>query len=301
MAKLVPILRRVRPWFVLTYYYPALLPLLYLLGRVLNYYVVVKMDWDGNLTGNFLKVLFRKLMLIALSRFADAVIIESYDAMRKAIEAIPALRGKLRVVYNGWCDELLREFNLGNRERIVLTVARVVRVKGIHDLIRAFAMVANKHKDWVLRIVGPIVDANYYRELMTLVRQHNLEGRVYFLGAISDKELIREYSKASIFVLPSYAESFGIARLEALAHGLPVITTDTGGSEVVMGVGVIIEPGDVASLAYWLDRLMGDDALRYNMGMRARMKAAALTWRFVSTRIISIVNELESLRLKNKI
>ncbi|AFK50608.1 glycosyl transferase group 1 [Thermogladius calderae 1633] len=250
--KLVRLLVRIRPYLVLTYYYPSLLPLLSLLSRLLKFRVVVKMDWDGIIRGSYVKRLARGLSSALFSKFADLVIIESYEALLNAARSVPSLYSKLRVVYNGYCDELLKPANVP-REPIVLTVARVEPVKGVHDLITAFAKVANKHPQWKLRIVGPVTNREYFSKLVNLVNGLGLNGRVDFVGPISDSQLVEEYSRASIFVLPSYMESSGIARVEDMSFGLPVITSETGGSEVVRGVGIIIKPGDVDGLTRALE------------------------------------------------
>ncbi|BDR92688.1 glycosyltransferase family 4 protein [Vulcanisaeta souniana] len=285
-VRLVGLLIRERPLFVLTYYSPTLLPILYFLGRVLGFRVVVKMDWDGVIRGNRIKRVVRALSLAFFSRFVNLMIIESYEALLNAVRFVPSLYSRLRVVYNGWCREVLGGGLSNERGKIVLTVARVEPVKGIHDLIRAFSLVAGKHGDWVLRIVGPVTDKDYFNELRRLVGELGLDGRVEFVGAVSDSELVREYRHASIFVLPSYLESFGIARIEALAFGLPVITTRTGGSEIVRGVGVIVEPGDVHNLANALDRLMSNEDLRRELSLRALERVQSLTYEAVCMRII---------------
>ena len=285
--KLMRLLVRVRPCLVLTYYYPLLLPLLSLLGRLLRFRVVVKMDWDGVIRGSHVKRFVRGLSLALFSRFTDLMIIESYEALLNAVRSVPSLYSKLRVVYNGYCDELLKPINVP-REPIVLTVARVEPVKGIHDLITAFAKVASKYPEWRLRIVGPVTDREYFSKLVNLVNELRLSGRVEFIGPISDSYLVEEYSRASIFVLPSYMEGSSIARVEAMAFGLPVITTETGGSEVVKGVGIIIKPGDVDGLAHALDKLIGDVDLRTRLSAMSLERAKLLTWKETCRRILEL-------------
>jgi glycosyltransferase involved in cell wall biosynthesis len=210
--KLAKLLVNIRPHFILTYYYPLLLPLLSLLGRLLRFRVVVKMDWDGVIRGSHVKRLVRGLSLALFSRFADLMIVESYEALLNAVRSVPSLYSKLRVVYNGYCDVLLKPVNTP-RGPIVLTVARVEPVKGIHDLITAFAKVVGKYTQWRLRIVGPVTDREYFSKLVNLVNELGLSGRVDFVGPISDSQLVEEYSRASIFVLPSYMEGSSIARV----------------------------------------------------------------------------------------
>ena len=290
--KLVRLLARERPWFVLLYYSPAVIPPLYFLSRLFGFRLVVKMDWDGAIRGGHLKRFVRLLSVFFFLRFVDLVTVESFEAFLNVVRSIPYLYGKLRVVYDGWCREVLGGGLSNSREKVVLTVARVEPVKGIHDLIKAFSMVADRHKDWVLRIVGPVTDEEYFDEVRRFVDELGLAGRVVFVGAVSDSELIREYMRASIFVLPSYVESFGIVRVEALAFGLPIITTRTGGSEVVRGVGVIVEPGDVEGLAKALDRLMGDDAFREELSRRAWVRAQSLVYEAICGQIIEAVRAL---------
>ena len=291
--KLIQIIIRERPYLILLYYSPLIIPLLYLLSKVLGFRIVIKMDWDGVIRGGRIEKFIRQVLVFAfLLRFVDMIIIESFEAFLNAVRSIPYLYGKLRVVYNGWCKEILGGGLSGSREKVVLTVARVEPVKGIHDLIKAFSMVADRHKDWVLHIVGPVTDEKYFNEVKKLVDELSLTGRVLFIGAVSDSELIREYMRASIFVLPSYVESFGIARVEALAFGLPIITTRTGGSEVVKGVGIIVEPGDVEGLAKALDKLMSDDAFREELSRRAWRRAPSLTYEAICRQIIEAIHAL---------
>lgn len=287
--KLARLVAKERPWFVLIYYSPAIIPLLYILSRVLGFRLVVKMDWDGVIRGGRVKRFIRRLSLFFFLRFADLVIIESFESFLNAVKSVPHLYHKLRVVYNGWCREILGGGLNDLREKIVLTVARIEPVKGIHDLIKAFSRITDKHRDWVLRIVGPITNKDYFDSVKKLVDELDLAGRVVFVGAISDSELVHQYRRASIFVLPSYIESFAIARIEALAFGLPIITTKTGGSEIVRGVGIIVEPGDVDSLAQALDKLMSDEDLRKELSRKAWKRAQSLTWEAICGKIIENV------------
>ena len=95
--------------------------------------------------------------------------------------------------------------------------------------------------------------------------------------------------KASIFVLPSYVEGFSIARVEALAYGLPIITTATGGSEIVRGVGLIVKPGDINELAEALEKLISNDVLRTSLSEAALKRAKELTWRRSAERLVEII------------
>jgi len=277
---------------VITYYYPLHIWILGLLKRVGRYRVVCKMDWDGVIRGSWLKRKFRKLGLVMTWRYCDAVIVESYEALRNIAKEFPGLISKVHVVYNGWCDKLLPYTGNDVRKRQIICVARIAPVKGIHDLIMAFHIASKRVPGWRLIIVGPIEDRQYYEYLQNLIKKFNLENGVSFTGMVNDEELARIYAESLVFVLPSYHEGFSIARVEALAYGLPVITTETGGSEVVRGCGLVVKPGDVYGLAKALEDLMSNEELRAKLSNLALDRAKSLTWRSIAERIIKIIESL---------
>lgn len=119
-------------------------------------------------------------------------------------------------------------------------------------------------------------------DLETLARELGLTARVRFLGRVPDADLPALYHQADVFVLPSTsrAEAYGMVMTEAMAAGLPCITTElgTGTSYVVEHevTGLVVPPNNVAALAQALRRLMTDSALRATMGQAGRARALAL-------------------------
>jgi len=102
------------------------------------------------------------------------------------------------------------------------------------------------------------------------------------------------YAAASIFCLPSRREPFGVAYVEALHHGLPVVGTRIGAVPELIDEGVegyLIEVGDVDALAERLGRLVADPALRARLGEGARRRARArYTWEAVAERIAEAID-----------
>jgi glycosyltransferase involved in cell wall biosynthesis len=95
--------------------------------------------------------------------------------------------------------------------------------------------------------------------------------RVTFLGYVDDHELQRLYRQSEIFAFPSLQEGFGFALLEAMAHGLPVVTTTAGPIPGSAGECLLaVPPGDSRALAEGLRTLLGDLHLRRSLGARAR-------------------------------
>ena len=108
------------------------------------------------------------------------------------------------------------------RQRVALFLSRVHPVKGLLNLVRAWAQLAPA--GWRLCIAGPD-EAGHLKEVLALVRVLGVQDSVDHIGAVEGSAKTALYNAADIFVLPTYTENFGVVVAEALAHGLPVITT----------------------------------------------------------------------------
>ncbi len=107
--------------------------------------------------------------------------------------------------------------------KTMLFLSRVHPVKGVKELLHAFKQAAIP-SDWTLSIVGP-EDRQYGAEVRRLCSELDLDSRVNFSGSINDTDKWQHYADADVFVLPSFSENYGIVIAEAMAAGLPVITT----------------------------------------------------------------------------
>lgn len=156
-----------------------------------------------------------------------------------------------------------------------LFVGQLRHYKGVDDLLRAWPQVAGAPR---LLIAGHGPQRAAWERLTADL---GLAGRVRFLGNVADEALPDLYRAADLFVLPSTsrAESFGLVLVEAMASGLPCVTTEigTGTSFVVRAgeTGLVVPPRDPAALAQALSRLAGDAALRARYGRAGRARALA--------------------------
>lgn len=155
----------------------------------------------------------------------------------------------------------------------ILYVGKLIHYKGVDILIRAFNIVlAKSPKNCSLLVAG---DGGERDELMNLVKRLDLCDHVTFSGGLPDELLPKCYQSSNLFILPSLAsrrEAFGIVLLEAMASGLPVITSDIPGpNEVVKNgeTGLLVPPGNAEKLAEAIISLL-DDNYSSQMGNRAR-------------------------------
>ena len=117
--------------------------------------------------------------------------------------------------------------------------------------------------------------------LRSAIAEHGLGDRVRLHGEVSAAELQSMYGQADAVVLPSYFEGYGMALAEALAHGLPVVSTTAGAipDTVPREAGVLVPPGDAVALRAALAALLDEPALRTRLAAGARAARAVLpTW-----------------------
>jgi glycosyltransferase involved in cell wall biosynthesis len=153
----------------------------------------------------------------------------------------------------------------------VLFLSRVHPKKGVDLLIEAMALVRDRNVPFELIIAGP-GDAGYVRELEQMVTHRRLSDRVRMIGMVSDlAEKVALYRSARLFVLPTSQENFGIVLVEAMASGVPVVTTQGVAiwRELEDGGGVIV-PRTAPALAEAIATLLGDLRALAERGARSQ-------------------------------
>jgi len=157
---------------------------------------------------------------------------------------------------------------------LALFVGRLRYYKGLHILLEALPHVPGVQ----LVVAGSGPEQN---RLMAQMQVLGLAGRVHFLGDVADAELATLYHAGDMFVLPAHlrAEAFGIAQAEALASGLPCISTELGtGTSFVNQhgqTGIVVPPNDPAALARAMHALAASPELRRFYGANARQRIMA--------------------------
>lgn len=153
--------------------------------------------------------------------------------------------------------------------RQVLFLSRIHPVKGLLNLIQAWKL-ADVSPSWELVIAGP-GDECHRREVEHLAQKLKVDGRIRFLGPVSHDEKWQVYRDADLFILPSFSENFGLVVAEAMAAGLPVITTTgTPWRELQENsLGWWVEPNVESITAALKEATALGDAQRMEMGTRA--------------------------------
>lgn len=174
---------------------------------------------------------------------------------------------------------------------VIGTAARLVPVKGLNVAIDAIARLIHSGHDVELQIAGT---GPVQSQLERAAISAGISNRVHFLGWVRNLPSIMQHW--AVFVLPSFEEGFGIAILDAMAAGLPVIASNVGGiTEVVVdGVtGRLVPPGTAAALERALIDLLGDAQLRFVMGAAGQRRAREMfSPSRMATEICSLYDEI---------
>lgn len=165
----------------------------------------------------------------------------------------------VRVCYNP-CPEIVDQ-DADTQKKYILFSGTLYKGKGYQDLIYAFSKISDIFPDWKIVFAGN----GEVEEAKSIACESKILDKCIFLGWVDGEKKNKAFKEASIFCLPSYAEGFPMAVLDAFAYGLPVITTPVGGIPDIAKDGenmLLFNPGDVDTLARQIEKLMSDSDLR---------------------------------------
>ena len=204
----------------------------------------------------------------AATRLVDEVVCVSEDSLTQGkLDGIAPKR--LRTIWNG-IDVERFAYRGPNAAGPAVTVARIQPEKNIESLLQATALIVREEPGFQLEIAG---EGRSLESLKSLAKELRIENHVRFLGNIKDVPAL--LSRASIMVLPSLTEGISLTLLEAMAQGLPVVTTRVGGNpEVVVDgdTGLLVPPANPQALAQALLRLSRDSSEARSMGIAGRRR-----------------------------
>ncbi len=226
------------------------------------------------------KGLYLRFFAPALLSAAAALHYTSEDEARQS-HAHFGLRNRYFVVPNGLdfgafsplpaASQLRQRYPQLGQRKTILYMGRLNWKKGLPRLIEATCVLVREGLDVHLLLAGQD-EAGYGRFLQRCVARHGLSERVTFMGLVREEAQLQAYAGSDVFVLPSDSENFGMAVIEAMACGLPVIVTDRVALHEELsrhGCGIVVEP-TVSSLAEGMRAFFADGQQRQRLSENAR-------------------------------
>ena len=178
----------------------------------------------------------------------------------------------ISLVYNGIDTTEFRpmpEF-MRRPKRLMATASADAPLKGLRYLLRAYAQLLSRHPDLELLLVSKPQPGGKTEQLVASL---GIGDKVQFVNGISTEDMVRYYAEATIAVVPSVYEGFGLPAGEAMACGVPVVSTDGGAlPEVVGEAGVIVPAKSAEALATAIDSLLADSEQRRLMSEAGRRR-----------------------------
>ncbi|MBU0712518.1 glycosyltransferase family 4 protein [bacterium] len=202
---------------------------------------------------------------------AEAVVANSQGLKDLALKT--AQNQSVDIIYNGVDTNEFAPRSTGQKtdKFTVLYVGRLIERKGVQYLLEAFNKL-NKKKDAKLVLVGA---GNLAKNLKNKYQKDDIQ----FLGALPHKDLAKVYQQADVFVLPSFNEGMSNTVLEALASGLAVIVTDTGGTkELVKNTDCIVQKKSAESIFRVLELFKKNPDMAAKIGRQNRETALQMNW-----------------------
>lgn len=231
--------------------------------------------------------------IVAFSPHERDAMVRLYNADANRIEMAPC--GVDLSLFRPLDQRQARE-RLGlNGERVFLYVGRLEPLKGLDLLLHTAAQLETCEPIRVLVVGGDANGGQEVDKLRRLARTLNVEDVFDFVGRVDQEELPLYYNAADVCVVPSYYESFGLAALEAMACGTPVVAARVG------GLSTIVQHGRTGYLKSWrcpegfansLEMIVASARLQRSMGLAARKRAEGMGWDQVAGQVSRLYDTL---------
>lgn len=219
---------------------------------------------------------------------SDRIIAVSEFTAGQVHELLGVERDRIRVIAHGCGRELRARPDPVKRERMILFVGAIQKRKNVAALVRAFERL---EPGWKLVLAGSVGFGG--PEIVDTVQRSARRSEIELPGYVSDAALENLYARASVFAFPSLAEGFGIPVLEAMARGVPVLTSNGSALREIAGdAALLVDPGDPESLLEGLRRITADAALREGLARRGYERSALYSWETAVDRTWDVYQEL---------
>jgi glycosyltransferase involved in cell wall biosynthesis len=238
-----------------------------------------------------------------LRQQADLVITPSEATKADVVHHLQINPDRIAVIPWG-CEERFRptgnpehfagvQQRLGLPARYLLFVGTLEPRKNLTTLMHAYAMLRAERRGEDLKLVVAGRMGWLYDDIFNTVEALALAEEVLFTGFVDDEDLPDLYRGASMFVFPSLYEGFGLPILEAMASGVPVITSDTASMAEVAGDAAIrVDPHDPRAIAEAIAQVLADDKLREALTQKGIARARRFTWGAVAQKTLALYTAL---------
>ncbi|MDP8983051.1 MAG: glycosyltransferase family 4 protein [Acidobacteriota bacterium] len=218
---------------------------------------------------------------------SDLIIAVSEFTARQVVELLGVDRERIRVVHHGVHARAAASTS-GARENVILFVGAIQKRKNLDHLVRAFEGTA---RGWKLVLAGSTGFGG--ERILQKIERSRRRSDIEVTGYIPDATLERWYARARVFAFPSLDEGFGMPVLDAMARGVPVLTSNRSALPEVAGdAALLVDPENEDEIAVALMRLTSDERLRDDLALKGLARSAGFSWEAAVEKTWSVYGEV---------
>jgi glycosyltransferase involved in cell wall biosynthesis len=228
-------------------------------------------------------------------QIADQILPVSSYVEKNLINDYQIPKFKISVIPNGVNTDIFFPIpNLSNNDINILYVGRLYKGKGIEFLIDAVERLISDHPSLRLIVTG---EGKYIKSLKRYIQAKTVCDHIVFLGWKDNWTLNKLYNKATVYVMPSIVEGFGLSLLEAMACKCPVIATDSGGSIDIIRHdynGLLVSYGDTTQLATSINSLLKNKTKRNKFAHNGFETAQGFSWETIAKKLYFVYTQSDT-------
>ncbi|MGE5626790.1 MAG: glycosyltransferase family 4 protein [Solirubrobacterales bacterium] len=230
--------------------------------------------------------------IITVSNFSKMDIIKEFNYPEEKIKVTPlAAESRYHPI-----DKILSKYFISKKysikDKYILYVGGLGPRKNISGLIEAFSLIRHKHQ---IKLVIAGTKGKSYDTLKKLSYKLNIENDVVFPGFIQTRDLPFLYNGAELFVYPSFYEGFGLPPVEAMACGIPVISSNAASIPEIIGTGgILVNPRDTVELSHAMDNVLSDKALAEAMCLNGIVRSSNFNWESTAKKTLEFYSKISS-------
>ncbi|MBC7946411.1 MAG: glycosyltransferase family 4 protein [Chitinophagaceae bacterium] len=231
---------------------------------------------------------------------SSAIITISQSVKQEILLKYPSIdENKIKVVHLGYdctrfyelptSDSILMRYGLKDL-KYILYVGSICENKNIRNIIKSYMI--SDCADWNLVIAGNVLDYNYYCELKCFVSANNLGEKIKFIDYVGYDDLPALYRGSSLFIFPSFYEGFGLPILEAMACGVPVVTSSRHAMPEVAGdAAFLVDPDCVDKIAVAIKEVLTNNDVRNALVTKGLKRVLDFSWEKSAHQVLKICEE----------
>lgn len=258
-------------------------------------------DFKGTAYQN-LGNLYRRFIVPKIVKKAGLILTVSHFERENIIERLHLPADKVQVLYNGVSSKFNRQYTKEDvetfrkqfhlPEKFIMFLGNTAPKKNTRNVIKAFAEYCLEEKNII-----PLVLLDYKKELVSeiLATLHwqDLIDHFIFPGYIPHQQIALMYNAATLFLYPSLRESFGLPILEAMACGVPVITSTTSSMPEIAGDAArLVDPYNYKELSFAISTILGDESLQKLYTEKGLERVKQFTWKASAEKLVSLYESL---------